>query len=179
MAAMKIFKTEARYGPIFSCSICFQHFFKTGVVRLSQLSHLEDLNNMVNLHYTKFTMPHQFKQLDSQWICKDCKDEVAKGRTPCMAGENGLAPTWLPLPELTQEEHEVLAELHPVVTLSGLRGSREGNTTTLVIPSSGSPNHSSLNNFLDSIHCQISPYVLRRQVLQSILVLSYMCPLTI
>ena len=57
--------------------------------------------------------PWLFKQLDSEWCCQKCADEVNAGRLPDIAMRNGLSTTWTKLHPsmlcLTQLETEVLA----------------------------------------------------------------------
>ena len=130
------------------------------MVRLSQLTNFPVLKS-----FTGEMLPHLFKQLDSTWCCKACKEGLTRNRCPSLAEVNGLAPTWLQLPELELEEHQALSNKKcPMYTLSNLAG-LGGRESVLLVPTSVQPDSTNLQMMLDSVHCRTSQYVLRPQVM--------------
>ena len=167
MAVFQGFKDGIEYGPIFGCSVCSQYYFKSQVTRLENLSHLPELLNLINLHYTEHLLPHLYHQLDTTWVCYICKAQVSKGNIPALAVDNTLDPTWLKLPGLEQEEHQVVGILDPIFTISGIpcnSGGRGAVSSTVLVPSQTLPDYSSIGAMLDSLHSRTTPYVLRPQV---------------
>ena len=170
-AALESFRASVESGPIFGCCICHQHHYKSGVVRLEQVRrHLEEhnLQHLVNLYYTDHLLAHQLYQLGTLWCCKGCRDKVAMGATPTPATANGLAPTWLHQPELSQEEHQAVTQYHPLLTISGLKGSTRSREAVIVVPTFPPAEVAerciTLESFLDLVHSDPRPYVLRFQV---------------
>ena len=174
-AALESFRAAVQSGPIFGCCICHQHHYKSGVVRLEQIHHhleAHNLQHLVNLYYTDHLLAHQLYQLGTLWCCKGCRAKVAMGGTPALATANGLAPTWLQQPELSQEEHQAVTQYHPLLTISGLLGSARTKEEVLVVPtfplSEVAARCTTLESFLDLVHSKSHPYVLRFQVTLSL-----------
>ena len=57
--------------------------------------------------------PALFRQLDKYWLCRTCKDSVAKGLMPPLAARNMLGATWAEVPprlrKLSQAEMEMVS----------------------------------------------------------------------
>ena len=170
-AALQTYRNEVQHGPIFGCSICHQHHYKSGVVHLDQVyHHLEqhNLEHLVNRYYTDHLLTHQLHQLGRLWCCKGCRNKVARGATPAVATENMLSVTWLHQPDLSQAEHQAVSQHHPLLTLSVLPSTLSDRETVLVVPTfpadEVASNCTKLKSFLDLVHCKTGPYTLRPQV---------------
>ena len=168
LAALQVFREGVKYGLMFCCSICSQYHFQQRVTSLDKLSHRNDVLQLINHYYTEQLLPHLHVQLDTTWVCHGCKTEAYRGAMPALAMENNLAPTWLRLPELEQEEHEVVGLLNPLFTINDLPctcGGTGSVSSTLFVPSITPPDSSSAKALLKSLHSRTSPYTLRPQVI--------------
>ena len=158
---------RGKYGPIFACCVCGQHNFRA---RVQELGSVPQALARVNTYYTEEQQPHLYRQLGKLWVCTPCRKAVARGTLPALAVENGLAPTWLSLPDLGVEEHQLVALEYPLYTLHNVtRGLMDSKATsrTLFLPNT-SPDNSSLPSLLCSLHCRTKPPVLRPEVLETV-----------
>jgi hypothetical protein len=105
------FNDKVKYGPQFACVVCNGAFFLDGVAEVSQVKGLTDpvaWQHFVNADFVNMPL---FVQLDTQWVCHQCKMLVNNGKMPAMAAKNNLQATWVDpcSTRLTEEELQVVA----------------------------------------------------------------------
>ena len=91
------FQESIRYGPIFTCSSCYQNMYRDGVTELTETLEDKIKEKSPELHKNVFTLKHIIcieiegkSKIESSFICKTCKTSLVKGNMPSMCVANGL-----------------------------------------------------------------------------------------
>ena len=103
------------YGPIFGCSCCHGLHFLSSVVELETVEALrsrEARARFLDLPYVARNAA-LFRQLDKYWLCRRCRENVAKNSMPPLSAKNMLGATWALVPRrlrrLSQLELEMVS----------------------------------------------------------------------
>ena len=113
------FQESVRFGPIFTCSSCYQNMFRDGVTELTSALEDQIREKSSELHSNVFKLKHIIsievvgkQKTESAYICTTCKTSLKKGNMPSMCAANGLELVDLDDDlKLTELENNIIARI--------------------------------------------------------------------
>ena len=83
---LKVFNEKTLHGPIYTCTVCLQTWFRSSVVDVAKTNWKSHLSQKLFLECTQ-----HYKSVESkEWLCNTCKRSIKEGHWPKLSVINGM-----------------------------------------------------------------------------------------